>query len=90
MLVIQLCAIGVVGALLGAQIFALIKKFGRRDIAHYFLVPIFLYCIGFSMRLTANKPLVDLGYFFTDVTFLIVYTTFSVALLLGQLKYWKR
>jgi len=54
-----------------------------------FLLPIFSFAIGFSLRLTSEKFLIDIGFFFTDFSFLFVYLLFAIALILGQLRYWK-
>ena len=54
-----------------------------------FLMPLFTFVIGFSLRLNGDKFLVDLGLFFTDFSFLFAYLLTAIALILGQLKYWK-
>lgn len=71
-------------------IHAVLRKFGRRDVLIYFLSPIGMFCIGFYLRLNESKELVDIGYFFTESSYILVYTLFSIAILLGQLKYWKK
>ncbi len=71
-------------------IIKLLEHFGRKDMALYFVSPIFLYCLGFALRLSGEKSFIDIGYFFTDSTSLIIYTIFSAMLVLGQLKYWKK
>ena len=86
----QIGIICVAGILFVLFIKKLLGLFGRQDIAIYFLVPVLAYCFGFSLRLSGVKSLVDTGYFFTDGAFLIMYSIFSVAFLVGQLKYWKK
>jgi hypothetical protein len=90
MLIIQLglillCCLG-----LGVLIFMLLKKFGRTDLAIYYFAPVFMYCLGFGLRLSGIGWLVDIGYFFTDGALIAIYLVFSIAMLLGQIKYWKK
>jgi len=42
------------------------------------------------MRLLPTEEIVDLGFFFTEVSNMYLYVLFVLALLLGQLKYWKK
>ena len=53
------------------------------------ILPLLLFVIGFSMRLSNEKDFIDLGFFFTDFSFLFVYLMFAISFLLGQIKYWK-
>ncbi|HLC77455.1 MAG TPA: hypothetical protein VJH04_04600 [archaeon] len=53
------------------------------------LLPLMLFFMGFSMRLSGERDFIDLGYFFTDFSFLYVYLIFALSFLLGQVKYWK-
>jgi len=41
------------------------------------------------MRLSESQRVVDLGYFFTDLSFLFTYILFTATLILGQKKYWR-
>lgn len=68
----------------------LLLVFGRTDLRMFFVLPMFAYCLGFTLRLSGYQPLIDLGYFFTEGVFLVVYSIFSIVLLLGQVKYWKK
>ena len=54
------------------------------------LVPMPVFSLGFMMRLSEVPWLVDAGYFYTDFSFLLIYSVFSAAFLLGQIKYWKK
>lgn len=54
-----------------------------------FLSPFFLFTVGYYLRLTGTRKLIDIGFFFTDSSYLFVYILFTVFLMLGQLKYWK-
>ncbi len=47
-----------------------------------------VFCIGFGMRLSVTKPIVDLGFFLTESSSVFAYTLFALAMILGQLKYW--
>lgn len=53
-----------------------------------FIIPL-LFTIGFTLRLTTDKSSIDLGYFFTEISYLFTYLLFTAALILGQKKYWK-
>ena len=48
-----------------------------------------LFTIGFAMRLANNQNLIDSGYYLTEISYLFVYILFTIALILGQKKYWK-
>ncbi len=50
---------------------------------------LFLFSLGFAFRLNENTAVVDMGFYFTDISFLFVNVIFTAALLLGQKKYWK-
>lgn len=67
-----------------------LKLFARLDITIFFLVPLAMFSIGFCLRLSGNTDIVDLGYFFTESSYLIVYILFSIAIVLGQIRYWRR
>lgn len=58
-----------------------------------FMLPILfsvtLFSAGFMMRLAERKAIVDIGFFFTDIGSLLMTALFTVALLLGQVKYWE-
>ena len=54
------------------------------------IFPIIIFCTGFTLRLSGNKPMVDIGYFFTDSSSIFLYALFTGALILGQLKFWKK
>jgi len=62
-----------------------IKK--RRVIV--FVLPLLIYTIGFTLRLTKIEDLIDLGYFFTEFSTLFVTILFSLCMYLGQLRYWR-
>lgn len=56
----------------------------------YLLFPLLLFSLGFVLRLSQNKPLIDLGYFLTEFSTLFVTVLFTAFLFLGQMKYWKK
>lgn len=71
----------------------LMKFFSRFKLKKFYVVffcmPLFSFAFGYSLRLTEDKFLVDNGFFVTDFSFLFVYLLTAIALILGQLKYWK-
>jgi len=67
------------------------KKFGRElKEGILFICPILVFGLGFVLRLSEKKELIDLGYFLTGFAALFLSTLFAIFLFLGQLKYWKR
>ena len=52
------------------------------------LSPLFVFGTGFLLRLSGNKELIDIGFFFTEFSFLLVYIILTASLVLGQIKYW--
>jgi len=59
----------------------------KRKITIVFLAVVLLFSAGFAMRLGGNGEIVDLGFYFTDFSFLMAYLLIAVAALLGQVKY---
>ena len=53
-----------------------------------FIAPLLTFVIGFSLRLTGNKTLVDLGFFLTEFSTIFVTVLFTLCLYLGQVRYW--
>ena len=51
--------------------------------------PLITFVLGFSLRLAKAQGAVDVGFFFTEFSFLFVYLLFALSFLLGQIKYWK-
>lgn len=90
MLIKAIFAETVVFIIFSLLIFSLLKDFKvSRKKSVYFLLPLLIYLVGFSFRLTGNKNLIDLGFLFTDFSAIFVTVIFSLCLYLGQLKYWK-
>jgi len=54
-----------------------------------FFLPLMIFVLGFALRLSRNQSLVDLGFFFTDSAAFFVTLLFTLALILGQVKFWK-
>lgn len=54
-----------------------------------FLLPLTIFVFGFALRLSKNQGLVDLGFFLTDSAAFFITLLFTLALILGQVKYWK-
>ena len=90
MIEIQVSIIGISFIAFSLLVFELLRIFKRQDIAIFFIIPVFLFCLGFLLRLLGNKSFIDIGFFFTESAFLVIYIIFSISFLLGQLKYWRR
>ena len=91
MLTYQILVIFLFFGLFSALTTILLKRFGVGGAKGiFFLVPLFFFCLGFSLRLTEAKALVDTGYFLTEFSYLFVYTLFAIFLFLGQIRYWKK
>jgi hypothetical protein len=54
-----------------------------------FVFPLLTYVMGFTLRLSDAKDLIDLGYFFTEFSTIFVTILFSLCMYLGQIRYWK-
>lgn len=71
-------------------IFSFLKQFGiKSKKAVIFVFPLIIYSLGFYLRMTGDKNLIDLGFFFTELTTVFTTILFSICLYLGQIKYWK-
>ena len=68
----------------------LLKKFKRIDLMFYLILPVIIFLIGFLLRLSKNKETIDLGFYFTEFSYIFLTVLFVLALLLGQIKYWKK
>jgi len=91
MLTYQILAIFLLLVLFTVLITILLRRFGvASGKGTFFFVPLFFFCLGFILRLTEAKPLVDTGYFFTEFSYLFIYTLFAIFLFLGQIRYWKK
>lgn len=72
------------------EVFLLSKKFGRKDVFYYTAAPLILFSAGFLLRLSGEKKLIDAGFFMTGASQTLLSALFTLALILGQFKYWKR
>lgn len=69
----------------------LCKKFTKDlEVLTVLSVPIITFGIGFAMRLAKDQQVIDLGFYFTESSVVFIYVLFTAALLLGQIKYWKK
>ena len=67
-----------------------LRDFGiKKEKVLIFIVPLLTFTIGFSLRLTHNQSLIDLGFFFTELSTIFVTILFTLCLYLGQVKYWR-
>ena len=74
----------------GALLLLVLRKFSLRPFLIGTVVfPLLLFPIGFSLRLSGIPEQVDMGFFFTEFSFLFVYLVFALSFLLGQVRYWK-
>lgn len=90
MLAFQIGFILTVLLFLVIEIILLLRKFEKGSTAIYFIVPSTFFAVGFSLRLTSNKSMIDLGYFLTEISLLFTYILLVIFLFLGQAKYWKK
>lgn len=91
MLVFQLLTIGALLLFYGAIVFMFCRRFTKDlKLPLMLFVPIVTFSFGFIMRLSENKQIVDLGFFFTESATIFIYILFTSVLILGQLKYWKK
>ena len=81
----------VVFSIATALVIGFLRIFGiRRSYMLIMLFPVILFTIGFALRLTGVKEIIDIGFFFTDFTYVFIYIMFTASFMLGQIKYWKK
>ena len=88
--IIQLIIVGFVSLFIFLAVNSLCVKFGRKDLAFYGVFPLALFVSGFIMRLSRDSMIIDVGFFLTEIAYLLLTSFFVIALLLGQLKYHKK
>lgn len=81
----------------GAVLFIFLKLFfmwvedfkigAKRLIIFVFILGLF--AVGFGLRVSGEKSLIDLGYFLTEFCTLAVTVLLVICMFLGQVKYWK-
>ncbi len=90
MLAFQVLVIMVLLGLSTGLLRTLFKKFKRTELAGFLVIPLVIFSLGFSLRLSGKTALVDLGFCLTEFSSLFVSVLFTAFLFLGQLKYWKK
>lgn len=91
MFIIQIVSIAILFLIFTYLVIQLFKQFNRQwNNSLIFIIPLFIFTIGFVLRIIGTKSLVDLGFFFTDFSSLFIYTLFAICVYFGQLKYWKK
>ena len=65
-----------------------ISRFRLNWLVFLGLFPIFLFSAGFALRLGSSGELIDMGFYFTEISYLFVYVIFTLCLAFGQAKYW--
>lgn len=70
---------------------AIIAKEYKTRLKHFMPVFALLLCfsLGFMLRLSQEQSMIDLGFFFTEMSGIFGTILFTSALLLGQMKYHK-
>ena len=74
----------------GILLYLFLKKFNAKK--HIYLplfIALLLFAAGFYFRISGEKELVDLGFFFTESSTLFISVMFTTALIMGQERYWK-
>ncbi len=72
-------------------VFLFLERFTKElSLPVMLIFPVIIFSTGFILRLSENKPMIDIGYFFTDSSSIFLYALFTGALILGQLKFWKK
>jgi hypothetical protein len=87
---IQGIVILITSSIIIALTYCLCKKFGRKDLFIYGLIPIFIFVVGFILRLSNDGVIIDAGFFMTEISYIFLTILWVLALILGQLKYWKK
>ncbi len=87
---LHIITIALVFFLLTTLIYRLLKKFNKVNLFIYFLIPLLIFTTGFILRLSSKNEFIGLGYFLTDISNLWLYILFTLGIILGQVKYWKK
>lgn len=75
-------------AVLFRRVFRLFLKSG--ELLMVFLLPLLTFILGFLLRLSSNQAVIDLGFFLTETSSFFLTLLFTLALVLGQVKYWEK
>jgi hypothetical protein len=67
-----------------------LKRFKVEKLALSFaLFSLFVFVLGFALRLNGNDDIIDTGFFLTEYSVLFTTLFMALSFLLGQIKYWK-
>lgn len=89
MIIFKIVVIVSVFAIIILAAYRLFRYFNQRIIAPYVLAPVIMFCLGYGLRFSENKDLIDMGYFLTDISSMLIFLFLAAASFLGQLKYYK-
>ncbi|HLC77614.1 MAG TPA: hypothetical protein VJH92_00635 [Candidatus Nanoarchaeia archaeon] len=89
-MIFQVITIGLTYLLLTTLIYFILAHFNKKSFLIYFIVPLTLFVLGFILRLSLQNEFVDLGYFLTEISNLWLYILFTLGIILGQVRYWKK
>ncbi len=91
MLVYQIMIIIVLSTLYCFMTFLFCRRFVKEfSLPMMLIFPFIVFSAGFAFRLSGNKSIIDIGYFATESASVFLYALFTGALILGQLKFWKK
>jgi hypothetical protein len=75
----------------GVLIFLFCRIFTKKpNLPLMLIIPVMIFSFGFILRLSEQKSMIDVGYFLTDSSSIFLYALFTGALILGQIKFWKK
>ena len=70
-----------VASFAGIILLFLLKKFSfKKPLIGVVMFPLFMFTLGFALRLSGATELIDRGYYFTDFSFLFIYLVFALQL----------
>lgn len=88
--VLQIALVLFVAVGAASVIIVLSRQFRLRKIFYApLLLPVVLFSLGFILRLAEKPVVIDLGFFLTEFSSLLVFLLIGIAMLLGQIKYWR-
>jgi len=91
MIYFQTGTILLIGLIYLITIFLFCRSFTKnRNIGLLLIIPVSLFVLGYLFRINGNEWQIDLGFFLTDSSSIFLYALFTGALILGQMKFWKK
>lgn len=88
---LQLCVTTALSLVYTGLVWMFCRRFSRANFLPVMLTfPIIIFSTGYVMRIYGEKVVVDLGYFLTESASMFVYVIFAGAVVLGQMRYWKK